>query len=256
MKKKQTTEKKGFIYFRYVFGVLMAVLIIAGMFVPCLRYTVGNNRNEPISTVSLLKNSWDTSRQYLFDGASDKMAAQTGFSRLLLATVLVLGMLFALGFAFAVYITICAFCYFKDPNSTDKNRIFFLTLVPNRTVLCLYQALLLPITFFPRIIILLYENILNYQTVLYFSVLEPWIIALIIYAVFCTVVFVSARYERETGYDPLYNEMREKRIRDKKRVMTYAEEQEREEARSIDEILRSEQAERIRKMLSNDESDK
>ena len=235
----------------------MAVLIVAGMFIPCLRYTVGEHRNEPISTVELIKNSWETSRQYLFDGASDKVPTQTGFSRLLLAAVLVLGLLFVLGFAFAVYTVICAFCYFKNPQSTDKNRIFFLTLVPDRIALCLYQALLLPITFLPRIIILLYENILNYQTVLYFSVLEPWIIALTVYAIFCVVVFLSSGFEKATGLDPLYNEMREKRMRDQKRVMAYAEEQEpEEEAPSIDEILKLEQAERIRKMLSDNENDK
>ena len=255
MKKKQFNGKKGFIYFRYVLGVALAVLILAGMFIPCLRYTVGENHNQPISNVSLIKNSWETSREYLFDGASNKQVEQTSFSKALLATVILLSVLFIIGALFAAYTAYCAFSYFRDPKRTDGNRIFFLTLVPNRVVLCIYHALLLPLAFLPRIIIPLYENILNYQTVLYFSAFEPWIIALVLYAAFVAVVFVSARYERSLGLDPLYNEAREKRKKDKKRVITYAEEESADnEVPTIDEILRKEQEDRIRKLFSDNES--
>ncbi len=264
MKKKQSNGKKIFIYFRYIFGVALALLILAGMFIPCLKYTVGENSNQPISAISLVKNSWETSRIYLFDGASDKQVEQTSFSKALLASVILLVTLFAIGVIFSLYTAYCAFAYFKDPKVIDKNRIFFLTLVPNRIVLCIYSALLLPLAFLPRIIVPLYENILNYQTVLFPSVFEPWIIALVLYVAFVTVVFLSAKYEKQLGCDPLYNEVKEKLKREKKRVMTYAEEQveEKEEKEdtvkmSIDDILREDQAERIRKMFSdNRENDK
>jgi len=260
MKKNQSNGKKIFIYFRYIFGILLALLILSGMFIPCLKYTVGENTNQPISAMSLMKNSWETSRVYLFDGAANKQVEQTSFSKALLATVILLTVLFALGVVFAIYTAYCAFAYFKDPKQNDKNRIFFLTLVPNRAVLCLYSALLLPLSFLPRIIVPLYENILNYQTVLFPSVFEPWIIALVLYAAFAAIVFVSARYEKQLGFDPLYNEVKENRKREKSRVMTYAEEQDETEAEestalSIDDILREEQAARIRKMFSDDSKD-
>ena len=89
---------------------------------------------------------------------------------------------------------------------------------------------------------------------LYFSAFEPWIIALVLYAAFVAVVFVSARYERSLGLDPLYNEAKEKRKKDKKRVITYAEESADQEVPSIDEILRKEQEERIRKLFSDSEN--
>ena len=254
MKKKQTNGKKGFIYFRYILGAALAVLILAGMLIPCLKYTVGENHNQPISNLSLIKNSWETSREYLFDGASNKQVEQTAFSKALLATVIALSAIFIIGVLLAAYTAYCAFSYFRDPERTDSNRIFFLTLVPNRVVLCIYHALLLPLAFLPRIIIPLYENILNYQTVLYFSAFEPWIIALVLYAAFIAVVFVSARYERSLGLDPLYNEAKEKRKKDKKRVITYAEESADQEVPSIDEILRKEQEERIRKLFSDSEN--
>ena len=262
MKKKQSNGKKTFIYFRYVFGIVLILLILAGMFIPCLKYTVGSNSNQPISAMSLIKNSWETSRVYLFDGAANKQVEQTSFSRALLATVILLVALFALGAIFALYTAYSALAYFRDPESIDKNRVFFLTLVPNRAVLCLYTALLLPLTFLPRIIILLYENILNYQTVLFPSIFEPWIIALALYAAFVAIVFVSAKYEKQTGLDPLYNEVRENRKREKTRVMTYAEDQTEQEddegdstVLSVDEILREEQAARIRRMFSDNGED-
>ena len=37
MKKKQSNGKKTFIYFRYVFGIVLILLILAGMFIPCLK---------------------------------------------------------------------------------------------------------------------------------------------------------------------------------------------------------------------------
>lgn len=238
----------------------LVLLVLAGMLIPCLKYTIGGNSNQPISALELVKNSWETSRAYLFDGASGKQVEITSFSKALLATVIALAVLFVLGAIFSVYMACCAFSYFKNTENTDKNRIFFLTLVPNRVVLCMYSALILPLTFLPRIIIPLYENILNYQTVLFPSVFEPWIIALVLYAAFVAIVLISARYERQLGLDPLYNEVKEKHRREKKSVMTYAEEESEEEAPvsiSIDDILREEQAERIRKMLSdNRENDK
>ena len=152
-KKKQKTRqlngKKIFIYFRYIFGVLLALLILAGMFIPCLKYTVGENSNQPISNMSLIKNSWQTSREYLFDGGANKVVEQTSFSKALLATVILLCILFAVGTLFSIYTAYSAFSYFKDTENIDKSRIFFLTLVPNRVLICIYSALLLPLAFLP-----------------------------------------------------------------------------------------------------------
>lgn len=261
MEKKMTNNKKNakrsFIYFRYIFGGLQALLVIAGMLIPCLEYTVGSQTNKPISALSLLKNSWNTSRTYLFDGASGKVSEQVAFSNALLITVVLLTILFALGTALAVYTTYCAFSYFKDPERNDKNRIFFLTLVPNRVVMLVYYLLLLPLAFFPRIIVLFYENILTYQTFLRFSVFEPWIIVLALYVIFAVLTFVSARFEKELLLDPFYNSAKEKRKKNKKSVMTYVENEDAEDdPLSIEDIIRAEQAERIRNMLSQEEQDK
>ena len=258
MKNNKKNAKRRFIYFRYIFGGVLAVLMIAAMLIPCLEYTVGSQTNKPMSTVSLIANSWNTSRNYLFDGASGKVSGQVAFSNALLMIVIILALLFALGTALAAYTTYCAFTYFKNPERNDKNRIFFLTLVPNRAVMLVYYLLLLPLAFFPRIIILLYENLLTYQTFLRFSVLEPWITALVLYVIFAVLTFVSARFEKELSLDPFYNSAKEKRKRARKSVMTYAEEEEAEtdDSMSIDDIIRAEQAERIRKMLSQDEQDK
>lgn len=252
------SKQRNFIYFRYLLGVAIALLMVALMLIPCLEYTVGSQHNEPISAITLIRNSWNTSRTYLFDGGANKVSEQTAFSKALLASVIALCGLFVIGLAASVYTAVCAFSYFRDCKRTDNNRIFFLTLIPNRAVCCIYHALLLPLAFFPRIIVSLYENILNYQTVLRFSPLEPWIPALLLYIGFAVVTAVSAKYEKKLGLDPHYNAVAAERIK-RERTAECSEESDEKEEQSpltIDEVLRAEQTERIRRMLSDDSKDK
>jgi len=256
MVKNKKRAKEIFIYFRYIFGALLALLMLLGMLIPCLEYTVDTQKSEPVSALTLMSNSWETSRAYLFDGGTQKVDEQTSFSKALFATVILLSALFVLGFLAAFYTAACAFSYFKNPKKTDNNRIFFLTLMPNQAVVCAFCALTLPLTFLPRIILSFYTNILEYPTTLKFSVFEPWIIALVIYALFVVAVIISARFERELSMNPLYNEVKEKRRAEKKRVIVRAEESEEyeedipEEELSAEEAYRAAQAERIRQMFT------
>ena len=116
-------KKRNFIYFRYLLGVAIALLMVVLMLIPCLEYTVGSQHNEPISAITLIRNSWNTSRTYLFDGGANKASEQIAFSKALLASVIALCGLFVIGFAAAVYTAVCAFSYFKDSQRTDNNSI-------------------------------------------------------------------------------------------------------------------------------------
>ncbi len=186
---------KGFIYFRYIFPIVMALLSVILMFIPCYSYiTADTGVNDAISLWELMGNSWQTVREYLF-GSGTKYDVTIDFARILMALLIVFVVLFVLGVAFSAYCAITAFRYFANDCKESKERILFITLVPNRIVLCIYTALTLPIFFMPMLMPLLYKNYLYYQVQLSVTPFDMVYIALALYIACVIIVAISTQKE-------------------------------------------------------------
>ena len=191
--KKNT--RKGFIYFRYILPIFTAILTLVLMSVPCYRFvTADTGLNKAISCLELMSNSWDTVRDYLF-GNGEQVQVTADFAGTVFGLIILSVLLFAIGLASAVYAAVTAFGFFKSGCKESRARILFVTLVPNRVVLVLYYALMLPLLFFPRIMPALYDGILRYHVELICQSFDILIVDGIIFALTVAVIFISARYE-------------------------------------------------------------
>ncbi len=194
--------KIAFIYIRYLLPILLCALLIGTLFIPCLSYSTVEGTQKEISSAELFGNSWDQVRAYLF-ATSEREVTQERFSWTVLILLPILVLLFAVGVISAVIVAIVALMYINDHEFRKSNaRIWFVTIIQNRIVSCILQGLILPLLFYPRMIILLYDKIMNIDVLLNVSFPEPWIWGLVFVAVIIIMSSVSCRFEQDMGVDP------------------------------------------------------
>ncbi|MBQ8850037.1 MAG: hypothetical protein IJ011_06895 [Clostridia bacterium] len=263
-KKNKSPAKTALIYIRYILPVALCIAIVCTMFIPCLQYSTTEGTQDEMSAAQLISNSWDQVREYLF-GTSEKEITQEKFSWTVLILLPVLLLLFAVGFISSVVVAVGALRYINDRDfrKTDA-RIWFITLLPNRIVVCVLQALILPVLFYSRIIIPLYTEIMHVAVLLNTTFFEPWVWGLAAYAVIVALSIASAHFEKELDADP-FKKVKPPVVR----VIDREDEEESEEKESEfkteaerryyenQKRAREEQAELIKKLLNkNDEEDK
>ena len=252
------------IYVRYLLPVVLCLALLGTMLIPCLQYSTVEGTQKEISALELMENSWDQVRAYLF-ATSDQEITQVRFSWTVLILLPVLVLFFLIGAVMTVAVAVGAMRYINNYayRKTDA-RIWFITIIPNRIVVCAVQALILPMLFYSRMIIPLYTKVLHVGVLLNVSFPEPWVWGLIAYAVIVALTVISARFERELDADPF-----KKIKRPVVRVVDPEKDEpaEEEEPKFTDEAARryyenqkrarEEQAELIRRLLNkNNEEEK
>ena len=199
---------RGWIMLRYCFPLIAAGLILCILFVPCLQYTNNQSGTEdPISTLRLMKNSWDQVRNYLF-GGGQQTNGNIQFSRTVLILLILFWILFAIGVAVAIW-ALFAHTRYAEDGEEQTGRLWFLTLIPNRVVLCVLSALIFPIAFFPRIVILLYRSIYVAVELKVFGI-DPALLAVLLLIAMSVLSAVCVRPEKRYGLD-LFRKPRESR---------------------------------------------
>ena len=146
---KKITKQK-LIYIRYILPPILMLLILLVMLIPSYRYVAEGNVNETISFFSLLKNSYNQSRDILF-GEGEQTAANMSFSKALLSIVIIFPILYLVAMASAIYNMFVAMRYFigDDEEKNEITRTVFITFFPNRIFLCIVESLILPFLFLP-----------------------------------------------------------------------------------------------------------
>lgn len=251
--------RRALVYIRYLFPIFAAALCVAVMFVPCLSYSTVEGTQASISLSELIGNSWDQVRAYLFATAQQE-PSQKIFAQTVLALIVVFVLLFVIGVASAVVSAVFAIRYFNAPKPRTVAHMWFITIIPNRAVLCALYALTLPLLFFCRLIIPLYDRIMHVDVLLNVSAPEPWVWGLILYGVSVVLSVVSARYERQMRMD-MFKQTRAATVRvsadagvGEEYVPHFETEADRENYEMI-KRSKQEQAERIRKLLDLDDSE-
>ena len=198
---KNKNAKRAFIYIRYLLPIVLCALLIGSMFISCLSFSTVEGTQREISEAELLNNTWEQVRAYLFAN-NDKEVTQESFAWTALILIPILVLLFTVGVLSSVVVAVVAVMYINNPEFRKSDtRIWFITLLPNRIVACVLQALVLPLLFYSRIIILLYDKIMNVDVLLNLSFPEPWVWGLIAVLTVCVTSAVSAGFERELGCD-------------------------------------------------------
>lgn len=201
-KKKNKNTGRALIYSRYILPLLSDLILIISMFIPCINYILDNDVKDRISIFTLIQNSWDNARHYLFSSQSSPTPEGTAFYQAVFTTIIVVNLLFILALATDIFGLVAII---KEDNSTSpgKARILYSTFIPNRFVLCLLRLPVFPIIFFPNIVELLYRNILLYPVSVNYNVLYPWILALVLFAAQIVFLVLSKKFERRLSLDLL-----------------------------------------------------
>lgn len=196
-------SSKKLIYVRYIFPVALIVLSFLLMLVPCYSYTTADTGAQAaISLCELLDNARVEVCKYIFETTGSRDAGTMAFSRTVLGLLIGFSVLFAVATAAAVYVLVSAIRYFKNPADRSTARILFITLFPNRIATFAVQALIFPLLAFPRIMVLLYENILQYHVTLSLSFPDPLILVCVLYVASIALSVVSASRETALGMNP------------------------------------------------------
>ena len=198
---KQQTKKK-LIYVRYILPPVLIALMLITMLIPAYKYISSGEVNETISAFSLIRNSYEQSRTVLF-GKGEQSDANLLFSKILFGIITVSAVLFAVALASAIYCAVVALTYFMsdDEEKAERIRTFFVTLIPNRIVASVLQALCVPLLLIPYTMAPLYKSIFGMRVVLTLTAPDPLILGGIFLLAILALTFVCAPMEREFDAD-------------------------------------------------------
>ena len=196
-------SKKKLVYVRYIFPVAAILLSFLLMLIPCYSYTTADTGAQAlISLCELADNARVQVCEYLFEKVGSKDQANLYFSKLVLGLIVGLSVLFVVAFASTVYILVSAWRYFKTPDTMDTKRLLFVTLVPNRAVGFVFQALALPLLALPHLMVTIYDKVLQYHVELTLTFPDPLIFGIVLYVASIVLSCVSATHEAGLHMNP------------------------------------------------------
>ena len=264
MRRRKNTDTKALvlIHLRYIIPALLCLVLVGLMFVPNLRYSVSSGTVEEMSVAERLNNDWYQARVALF-GSSELSQLGLNFYRILMVVIPLLGLLFIIGALSTVVVAAVGLIYINSPEFRhSRERIWFITLLPNRIVVYVLQSLTLPVLFYSRIIVLLFEKVYKTDVLLNVTFPEAWIFGLVFFALSVGISIWSEIYEKRLDADPFKRITppevrvieREERAPIKEAPVFKTEEE--REYYERQKHAREEQLERIKRLLNKDEEEK
>ena len=241
----KTETKKKIIYFRYILPVILLLIAFAISFVPSYRYVVEGALEDKQSAFDIVCGSLDTSRNVLF-GTGESDSPNVVAARIIL-TMLAVGFIgVVISLAVSIYSLVMSMNYFMsdDEEKTEKQRVLFVTLLPNRIVLCALELLAFLSFAFPYVLPAVYENIYGQRVTLAVISIDPMAFAVVGFLALIVLSFVCAPMERSFGADLF------KKIKPTVETLEQDEDEEEEDERVE---LSQEQNEFIRSLLKNRE---
>ena len=260
-KKSRDTRALVLIHIRYILPVLLCLVLIGLAFIPNLRYSTAAGTQGDVSLAELLGNSWEQVRENLF-GNTEITVQEERFSWTLIVLIPILVLLFAVGFITSVAVAVGGILYVNSNEfRRSDGRVWFVTILPNRAVTCVLQALVLPLLFYSRIIIPIYKRVLMIDVLLNVGFPEAWIFGLVFLAIIIGLCIWSAKYEKEMSVDlfkrispPIVRVVDRDGDNEETREPVFKTDAEREYYER-QKRAREEQAELIKKLLNKDEEE-
>ena len=197
MRKK--TQHYPLIYARYLFHAISNFLIIVFAFIPNITFTLDGDKREAMSLFGLIKNTWYNSRVYLFSAKTQQTSDGALFYKMVFATLIVCALLFIIGTAFTVFFTVTTVKHFNYGDNKIKN--LFTAIVPNRAVLLAFSLTLVPISFFPKVLVYFYKNLLLYPVSVAHSGISAGLLTLSLTVIGFALTIITRKKEILLGKD-------------------------------------------------------
>ena len=256
-RQRKEARRRALIYIKAWMPVLTVVLVLIAMMIPCLRYTVaGTGTMEPISEMELLSNNWSATREALF-GGGDWKKTDLGFAKVSFYTMLVSIVLFLLSAGMAIWASVGATLYYRNPKRAGGGHAVYRTFF-SRPLIIIYQLLMLPLLAFPRMMVFFYKSLLFYPTILNLTFPEPLMIGAVLLIAHVALMITAKKWETRMQMDVFDDPRRAQKSEesdalDEEREEVRFESEEEQKHYEMNEKMREEQLERIKKLLSRDD---
>ncbi len=199
-RRKQQERRQALIALRYWLPLIWAVLVPLSFCIPCLQYTTNQTgTEEPISGFELMSNAWSYARECLF-GGTQQTNGDLQFSGWVVGLLIAFWALYLVGVAAAVWGLWASYRYVGEDTDREVGRLWFITVIPNRVVLCLLCGLMLPISAFPWLMVPLYR-IIYVAVTLELLFVGPLSVGLLFCGGMIALSAVCAPYERRLCMD-------------------------------------------------------
>ena len=256
MKKKN--KGVGLIYVRYILPIVADLTLIILMFIPCVRYSLNSELREKMSLWQLITNTWNTARQYLFSSSSTVTEEGKLFYTTVFAALIICMLLLIIGVAVNVFTLVCAgsaYASKSNPKKDSNLKNLYLTFIPNRVVFIILRCTVLPIAFFPYLLVFFYRRLLLYMVSLNPTALIIGIGALAFLVATACVTALSKKYEMRLDMN----------IFSRKKASVVSDQMDNNKPKPdnsdeyrlyrMNQASKNEQTERLRKLLGFDEED-
>ncbi len=247
---KRNTQVR-LVYTRYILPPVLMLLMLATMFLPSYRYIMNGELEDAVSPMTLLVNSYNNTRLALF--GTEKVSAESVlFSRNVLTVLIALVLISLIGVASAVYSCYAAMKYFRctDKDAAERSRVAFITLCPNRTILCILNTLSVAAAVFPYITPYFYDQAYGARVVLTLTMPDTLIFACISTVAIIALSIVGACFEKRLGVDLFKKRKAFDKAKDEEQSPTYAADDPPENKDVRITAAEREKNERIRRLLS------
>ena len=250
-----TENKRKWIYVRYLYPVVSMLVITALLFIPCYSFVTDGGANDPVSVLTLTKNSWDWGTQCLWGIGIEQSLGNIYFSQTVLIMVIAFYLAFIIALGASIYLCASAFMCFRRTPFAEKNRIILITFFFNRTVVSILQTLAFPIFIFPKLLPFVYLSTLNTYVEMRLEFIDPLLISAFLYAAGVVISVITAPWEKKLDMD-IFKKPSAKVVEEEKNGEDLSESKPESALEIMNRKAREEQAEKILELLNKNEKDK
>ncbi len=247
------------VYAERIAPIAAHLALIIFMFIPSVQYSLDTDKRKIFSLWGLLGNVWNESRRYLFSASTERTSEGELFYQAVFASLIVLFVLFLIGLAVSVWSSTVCLMYYKEkkPSEDAENaKNIFTTVIPNRFVLSLLRLTVIPLLFFPDLLVQLYRRLLLYNVSVSFTSIHYGLIAVLLFAAVTVITALSSKYEKRLGMDIFAKTEARKHDAFFEEYEDSTDNSEPRELRRMKSSSAEEQTERIRELLGFSEDDK
>ena len=186
---------------RNIFPLVSDIFLAVLLLIPSFRFIHNSSVQPKQSIFSLMKNAWTGSREYLFSSAMETTTAGTAMYKTIFALLIIFTLLFILGVVITIFSMSVSYREMAGSKENENAKNLYLAIIPNRAILCVFRLTVIPIFFLPKIIASLYRDMLFQSVAVRYVLIDPIIIALLLWVTTVVLIFVAKRAEARENID-------------------------------------------------------
>lgn len=256
---KTKNNGMGVVYARYILPIVSDIILAILMCLPVVRFLLNSELKEKMSLWGLISNAWNTSRTYIFSAGTEPNAEGKMFYTTVLVALIICMLLFIVSIAVNIFTLVCAGSVYASRADKSKDNVIrnlYITFIPNRVAYIILRGLVLPIAFFPYLLVFFYRRLLLYMVSVIPTALIVGIGALVLFIATAVLTVISKKYELRFDVNIFSRKKSAISIERDKLDEDIPDDPDEYRIYQMKKASKDEQTERLRKLLGLDEEDK